>query len=196
MCGRYAYFSDDENAEIRRIAELIESKYGNANIPQGEIHPSDNAVVLLGNEDKRTIGAYMMRWGFKNINSNSLLINARSESVYKSKIFAKDFYQNRCIVPSTGFYEWTKTEKYKTMAKNKYIFNLKDEKMLYMAGIYDDEEKKFVILTTDANDSVMPVHNRMPLILNKKNLKEWIYSNEYAIKFLKETPPPLISSAV
>ena len=81
------------------------------------------------------------------------------------------------------FYEWNPE-------KEKAEFFRKDGSLLYMAGFYElfQEVPRFIILTTQANPSVRPVHHRMPLILEKEELEEWIWENCSMEKFLKKTP--------
>jgi len=195
MCGRYAFFSDDENIEIKRIAEIVERKYGAGNMTYGEIFPTNNAVVLLSNNNKNAIDAQIMNWGYENFKSKSPIINARAETADSIKIFAKSMEHYRCIVPSTGFYEWDKEGKDKKTVKSKYLFNIKNQSMVYMAGLYN-KDKKFVILTTQANESMDEIHNRMPMIIEKKYLHDWIFDRQFAFKYLKETPPRIIYRAV
>ncbi len=195
MCGRYAFFSDEENIEIRRIAEMVGKKYGEGSMPDGEIFPSDKAVVLLSDDNKKIIDAEIMNWGYASIKQNTLVINARAETADSINMFAKSMELYRCIVPSTGFYEWAKEEKDGESVKSKYLFNLEGQGMVYMAGLYN-KDKKFAIITTKANDSMEKIHNRMPLIIQKKYLRDWIFDNEFAYRYLKETPPGIIYRAV
>lgn len=195
MCGRYAFFSDEENIEIRRIAEMVGKKYGEGSMPDGEIFPSDKAVVLLSDDNKKIIDAEIMNWGYASIKQNTLVINARAETADSINMFAKSMELYRCIVLSTGFYEWAKEEKDGESVKSKYLFNLEGQGMVYMAGLYN-KDKKFAIITTKANDSMEKIHNRMPLIIQKKYLRDWIFDNEFAYRYLKETPPGIIYRAV
>lgn len=195
MCGRYAFFSDEENIEIRRIAEMVGKKYGEGSMPDGEIFPSDKAVVLLSDDNKKIIDAEIMNWGYASIKQNTLVINARAETADSINMFAKSMELYRCIVPSTGFYEWAKEEKDGESVKSKYLFNLEGQGMVYMAGLYN-KDKKFAIITTKANDSMEKIHNRMPLIIQKKYSRDWIFDNEFAYRYLKETPPGIIYRAV
>ncbi|NMC56185.1 MAG: SOS response-associated peptidase [Eubacteriaceae bacterium] len=194
MCGRYAFFSDEENIEIRRIAELVDKKYGRASMPAGEIFPTDKAVVLLSGANN-SIDAAIMNWGYEGFKQNVSIINARAETADSINMFAKSMELYRCIVPSTGFYEWAKEEKDGASVKSKYLFNLQGQNMVYMAGLYN-ADKKFTIITTKANESMEKIHNRMPLIIEKKNLKDWIFDREFAYRYLKETPPHIIYRAV
>lgn len=195
MCGRYAFFSDEENIEIRRIAEMVGIKYGEGSMPDGEIFPSDKAVVLLSDDNKKIIDAEIMNWGYTSFKQNSPIINARAETADSINMFAKSMELYRCVVPSTGFYEWAKEEKDGVSVKSKYLFNLEGQGMVYMAGLYN-KDKKFAIITTKANDSMEKIHNRMPLIIQKKYLRDWIFDNEFAYRYLKETPPGIIYRAV
>lgn len=194
MCGRYAFFSDEENIEIRRIAELVDKKYGEGSLPAGEIFPTDKAVVLLSGANN-SIDAEIMNWGYAGFKQNVPIINARAETADSINMFAKSMELYRCVVPSTGFYEWAKEEKDGASVKSKYLFNLQGQNMVYMAGLYN-ADKKFTIITTKANESMEKIHNRMPLIIEKKNLKDWIFDKEFAYRYLKETPPHIIYRAV
>lgn len=195
MCGRYAFFSDEENIEIRRIAEMVDKKYGEGSMPNGEIFPSNKVVVLLYDSVKNVIDAEIMKWGYASYKQNSPIINARAETADTNQLFAKSMEQCRCIVPSTGFYEWAKEEKDGASVKIKYLFNLEGQDMVYMAGLYN-KDNKFAIITTKANKSMGKIHNRMPLIVEKKYLRDWIFNNEFAYRYLKETPPGIIYRAV
>ena len=194
MCGRYAFFSDDENIEIRRIAEMVGKKYGEGSMPDGEIFPSDKAVVLLSGHNY-TINAEIMKWGYTSFKQNSPIINARAETADSINMFARSMELYRCIVPSTGFYEWEKEERGDKSVKIKYLFNLEGQDMVYMAGLYN-KDKKFAIITTKANDSMEKIHNRMPLIIQKKYLRDWILDKDFAFEYLNQTPPRIIYRAV
>jgi hypothetical protein len=73
-------------------------------------------------------------WGFPNFRSKSgVIINARAETALDKKTFRESLLSRRCVIPSTGFFEWTKTG-----AKKKYLFRETGKSLLYMAGIYND----------------------------------------------------------
>ena len=75
---------------------------------------------------------------------------------------------HRILIPASGFYEWNRL-------KEKNIFSRDDTPVLYMAGFCDwfENERRFVIMTTAANESMRKVHDRMPLILEKEQLEDW-----------------------
>jgi putative SOS response-associated peptidase YedK len=131
-----------------------------------------------------------MRWGFDKWNNKGVIINARSETAAEKKMFAKPIAERRCIIPSTGFYEWAKTH---GKAKIKYQFNVPDSPMLYMAGFYTADN--FVILTRAANDSMADVHDRMPVILYKDELVSWLNDKDFATDAMNRDSIELVREA-
>ena len=87
------------------------------------------------------------------------------------------------MIPAKGFWEWNKS-------KEKFSFERPDAQVMFMAGCYDcfDGQERFVILTTEANPSVKPVHDRMPLILERNELEGWVTDDGAAEHFLHKTP--------
>ena len=94
-------------------------------------------------------------------------------------MFSSSLKQRRCVIPSTGFFEWKKVEGKKN--KEKYLFNIPGSNMVYMAGIYNEfeGEEKYVILTTGANASMKNIHHRMPVILGENSIENWIYDDKF-----------------
>ena len=99
-------------------------------------------------------------------------------------MFRKCLEQRRCVIPSTGFYEWAAD-------KTKYRFRLPGEDALYMAGLYNEfaGEPRYVILTTAANESIADVHNRMPVVLPRARIAEWIGGLGAPVGILRAVPP-------
>ena len=178
MCGRY--FVDDEMwREIKKICKQIDDS--KLKVTRGDVRPTDMAVVLMGMKEVRT---EQMQWGFTQQYQEGLLINARAETVLSKPSFRDSMRHCRCVIPAAGFYEWNK-------AKEQVSFRMPQSKILYMAGIWQPtaKEKQFTILTTSPNDSVSPVHDRMPLVLTSGELRPWIQSFDAAEKLLTKTPP-------
>jgi len=186
MCGRYVIHDEGEVEEINKILRDIGNKYAGTGITAktGEIFPTNNAPVLSVQGRKPALS--LMRWGFPKWDGKGVIINAKSETASEKKMFAKSMIQRRCVIPSTGFYEWAKA---KGKTKCKYQFNATDSPMLYMAGIYTDcpsraEDEiiaeRFVILTRAANGSVSDIHERMPVILRKDELIRWLTDCDFA----------------
>lgn len=178
MCGRY--FVDDEMwREIKKICKQIDDS--KLKVTRGDVRPTDMAVVLMGMKEVRM---EQMQWGFTQQYQEGLLINARAETVLSKPSFRDSMRHCRCVIPAAGFYEWNK-------AKEQVSFRMPQSKILYMAGIWQPtaKEKQFTILTTSPNDSVSPVHDRMPLVLTSEEIIPWIQSFDAAEKLLTKTPP-------
>lgn len=187
MCGRYTFFTDTENQEILRIVHAIDTRYPGNQMKRGEIFPTNIAPIL--NQGKNQIQADLSIWGFPRFQTKSgVIINARSETAQDRPMFKKSLYERRCVIPSTGFYEWAQEGQ-----KTKYRFRLPGEETLYMAGIYNifKGEKRFVILTTEANFSILDIHNRMPIILPKNMVADWIYNDSFSIPYIHAKMPGL-----
>lgn len=181
MCGRYQ-FTAEQVAEIQRIAEAINKKYNAGAWRPGEISPSMSAPVLL--DSAGGIQPELLTWGYRG--PKGLIINARAETAAERPMFRESVAQKRCVIPSSGFFEWDRQ-------KRKYLFTLPGEGALYMAGLYDVRAGKpsYVILTTEANASMREVHHRMPLVLAKEQVAPWLAEPEAAGEFLRMTPPQL-----
>ena len=186
MCGRYSLFTEEENQEIMRIVKSLDNRYPGNNMKHGEIFPTNTAPILCLEENG--IKPELSTWGFPRFGAKGVIINARSETADSRPMFKKSLHTRRCVVPSTGFYEWSQSG-----TKTKYRFNLPNDHTLYMAGIFNEfnGENKFVILTTNANNSIADVHNRMPVILKKEMAEDWIMSEEFAVSYLYATMPVL-----
>ncbi len=191
MCGRYTIYTDEDERELLEMLRIIEERgKGKAGIDfkTGEIFPSDRVPLLMRGSGSG-INIAFADWGF-NIRNNRI-INARRETAAEKPSFRDCLISRRCIVPSTGFFEWDSR-------KEKYLFNLPDTKMLYMAGLWrkTDKADEFVILTANANESVEKIHDRMPLILQRENFKSWLYDDEYAMSLNEFSLPGLRSDVI
>lgn len=177
MCGRYQ-FTAEQCEEIRQIVQEIQRRWGDGAWQPGEIRPASMAPVLLDG------GPELMRWGYPV--AHSLVINARAETADEKPLFRESVAMRRCVIPSTGFYEWDRE-------KRKHLFRLPGEQVLYMAGLYErrEGERRYCILTTAANGSMAPIHDRMPLVLRREQLDPWLREPQKAAALLHLTPPEL-----
>ncbi|WP_256377882.1 SOS response-associated peptidase [Synechococcus sp. PCC 7502] len=132
------------------------------------------------------------------------LINARSETVSEKPSFRYAFKHRRCLIPTDGFYEWQRVEGSKTK-KQPYFFGLKDANIFAFAGLWERWEspegdiiETCTILTTEANDVVRPIHDRMPVILDPKDYEIWLDPNLTSIDrltpLLKPYPPEAMTA--
>ena len=172
MCGRF--YIDDETA--REIARKIDSK----NAKTGDVHPSEPALVLRADSDSMV--AEVLKWGYEITRKNTLIFNARSETVREKPMFCHDYETYRCLIVANKFYEWKDIGGKK---KEKYEFFVPGA-ILYLAGIYhkDPEGGRFTILTREAEGCMTGIHSRMPLILRKEDMKVWLFSKQGADKLL------------
>lgn len=171
MCGRFALFEEPEVLE-----ELFGMMMPDL-LPRYDIRPTDPVLSIAHD------GASFMRWQLlpsweKSDKLKYATFNARAEDAAEKPAFRRPFERGqRCLIPASGFYEW----KGDPGKKRRYFFKNK-EGLLVMAGLWDewkrDERvvKSCTILTTTANDLVRPIHekNRMPVILDRENFKNWL----------------------
>ena len=188
MCGRYVLFSDTEIQDIRDIIDEVQRKV-NGEIKTGEIFPTDKAPVLI--QEQGIITPDAEKWGFPNFHNKGIIINSRAETALEKSMFRRSFETKRCIIPSTGFYEWTHDGK-----KIKYQFNLPGSGAVYMAGLWNDfdGERRFVILTTEANASMSEIHSRMPVVLTRPEMEQWMNSYQGALNILQAGRPELVKA--
>ena len=193
MCGRYFWNDDAEDAFEKDFPELAGEIH---KLRAGDYTPAMQALAVtagaeysagsIGDNTVVPVAAQMLQWGFPGFDKGKLLINARAESVKDRPTFADSFAQRRCALPAAGFYEWDKK-------KEKVIFTLPDKPILYLAGIYRPygPETRFVVLTREANASMEPVHDRMPLILSREEIGPWVSDLSEAGKILTGELPML-----
>ena len=217
MCGRYllddeAYsdilmilnelnaakkiYSDDNfsHASTIKASNIVEFVEGN-NFPVGEIFPTYNVPVI----EKE--GITSVKWGFPHWKNSGVIINARSETASEKSMFKKPLRQRRCIVPSGGFYEWSRTggSGRGKKLKDKYLFTYPHTHMIYMGGIVNsfrdtngEDYSAFVILTTAANDSVASIHDRMPVLLQKDEFHHWLTDEGFMYAAINRTAEALL----
>ena len=185
MCGRY-YVDDETEREIERIVRSVDERLKKEVVQDiiikvKDIHPADCAPVLLQTDGG--LRCELKKWGFPGFKDKQLVINARCESVMQKKMFSDSVVNRKLAIPAAGFYEWNKQ-------KEKSTFRRKGRPVLYMAGIYNryEGEDRFVILTTAANESMIPVHDRMPLILDENEIIPWLTERNKTEDFLRKVP--------
>jgi putative SOS response-associated peptidase YedK len=202
MCGRMTQQTPPE--EVARIfdAEVRVEDHASTFQPSWNVAPTDPLTVVLQREDGRFVER--PRWGLipswaKSARDGARSINARAETVASSPAFRVAFAKRRCIVPSDGFYEWQQTE-----GKRKQPFFLgpvgDGGAVLAMAGLWsvwkDPATGLWVtsaaVITTDANDDVSHVHDRMPVLLPRAAWAAWLDPDERDQDLLRSmlTPAP------
>src|SRR5208282_2651350 len=171
MCGRFT-----QNYTWRELVELYRLTQPARNLrPRYNIAPTTTIdVVKSGNAGPELVP---MRWGLipgwwkKTAKEVPSTFNARAETVAEKPMFRSAFKRTRCIVPASGYYEWQTIGK----AKQPYFISAANGAVLSIAGLWDewrDPETKEPVLTatlivTAANDFTRPVHDRMPVLLDR-----------------------------
>jgi putative SOS response-associated peptidase YedK len=188
VCGRYN-FTVEQNEEIIEILEKLNAKFQGKEAKIGEVFPTNLAPILI--EEQKEVSPTLSVWGFPKFDQKGVIINARSETAFEKRTFRDSLLNRRCIVPSTGFYEWNSEKK-------KFLFHQEGTNTLYMAGLYTHykDEMRYVILTTEANESMKDIHTRMPLVIPKQEIDTWIMDYTATNDLLKRVPPQLIKEAV
>jgi putative SOS response-associated peptidase YedK len=165
MCGRYTVTAGaTELIETFDVPELSFEHH-----PRYNVAPSQDAPVVASDRHGRRIG--LMRWGFEPagaLSGRGVWINARAESVARRATFREAFRRRRCLVPADGFYEWRREGR----GRIPYWFHARDRGLFSLAGIW--EGRTFAILTTDANDDVRAVHDRMPVVVAPGERAAWM----------------------
>jgi putative SOS response-associated peptidase YedK len=175
MCGRYTLTSAPE--AIRALFRYAEQP----NFPpRYNIAPTQPIPIVRLVEGKREFA--LVRWGLlpswvKDPKAFSLLINARGESVLDKPAFRAAMKYRRCLIPADGFYEWQKAGE----RKRPFYVRAKDSGPLAFAGLWEcwtgpngEELETAAIVTTHANRTLSPIHERMPVLVPPEAFDLWL----------------------
>ncbi|MGH7169928.1 MAG: SOS response-associated peptidase [Gemmataceae bacterium] len=176
MCGRFALFaSGDEVAKRFQLPEtpLFEPRYN--------IAPTQPVAAVRSTAAGRELK--LLRWGLipswaSDPTIGNRLINARCETVAEKPSFRSAFKQRRCLIPASAFYEWQKTG---ARRKQPYCIRPRNGGLFSLAGLWErwhdpqgEEVETCTILTTEANEVMRPLHDRMPVILDPASDGVWL----------------------
>ena len=164
------------------MAQLFDAAPSNAlpEVPNYNVCPTNQIHVIERSDAQRRL--VQMRWGFipkwyKKPTGGPLLINARSETLAQLPAFAEACRMRRCLIPATGFFEWTKTQ---DGTKLPWYIERQDTEPLAFAGVWQSwgqgelAQKTCAIVTTEANVQMQALHHRLPLILLQKDWPLWL----------------------
>lgn len=181
MCSRY-YIDSDIEDELEKVVSDVDQQICQKCF-DGDICPTDMAPII--EKTNQGLKLSTCKWGYLLSKGKNLVINARVETVMDKPAFQNGILYHRILVPASRFYEWNHL-------KEKNSFTRPDAATLYIAGFCDwfENERRFVILTTVANDSMVKVHDRMPLILEKEQMEDW-FNNEKMKTILRQVPARL-----
>jgi putative SOS response-associated peptidase YedK len=182
MCGRFTQFAHRE--QLARLLG-IDPEDVPAPHPRYNIAPTQLVAVVRLDDGQRALRS--MRWGLvpswaDDVSIGNRLINARAETVADKPAFRAAFKSRRCLIPTTGFYEWAAAP---AGGKKKQPLNIrmKDGQPFALAGLWErwtgDENgaspvESCVIITTTSNDLIRPFHDRMPVIISPADFDAWL----------------------
>ncbi len=177
MCGRY---------ELHANPAAVALAFGLAHPPS--IHPRYNIapmqqvpVVRVNAEGQREL--VQVRWGLvprwaRDPSIAAKMINARAESVAQKPSYRNAFRRHRCLVPANGFYEWMTTAE---GHRQSVLVGCRDGNLIGLAGLYErwlspegEVLDTCTIITTDCNETIRPVHDRMPVIVPPEQYARWL----------------------
>jgi putative SOS response-associated peptidase YedK len=178
MCGRVRLSSQFSQIRIRLKLDDI---FAPPNFPpRWNLPPTENLLCVVRDPERGTRRAGLMRWGLlphyaKDAKVAYSTFNARAETIDKTPAFRDAWKRaHRCLVVTDGFYEWRKTD------KQPFAICIKGD-LTVMAGLWSvwrsaagEKIPTCTIITTEANELVAPLHDRMPVILAEQNWPPWL----------------------
>src|SRR6266700_5259121 len=192
MCGRFTLSTDIKSVAAKfGVPPTLQAS------PRYNVAPTQEVVSILSNGS-----AHMewLQWGLipswaKDESIGSKMINARAETLAEKPSFKRLLRSRRCLILADGFYEWKKEGK----GKVPMFITLKDDEPFAFAGLWDSwrdadgqQIRTCTIITTEANELMAPIHNRMPVILPQQAREEWldpsIHEEQLLLPLLKSYP--------
>jgi putative SOS response-associated peptidase YedK len=202
MCGRYVSVSSPAILAERFHVEEVRTGETEANY---NVTPRAEVPVVAESKGKRVLD--LVRWGLvpswaKSISVGDRMINARAETLRSSNAYKRPFENRRCIVAADGFYEWQAIEGRKQ--RQPWFIRRRDGEPIAFAGLWsvwhdrrlgDDAPRirTCTIITTEPNDLMRPIHDRMPVILAEPEWDAWLDSENHDVEKLAQLLVPLAS---
>lgn len=178
MCGRFALHAHPDVVSLQfglRSLPLFEPRYN--------IAPAATVLVV------RNDAAALARWGLvphwaKDPAAGAKLNNARAETVARKPSFRDAYRARRCLIPASGFYEW-KTEGGR---RQPYYVSPAGADLFAFAGLWERwrELETCTIITTDANEKMRAIHDRMPVVISRGDYSAWLSGEEGLLKAIPQ----------
>lgn len=179
MCGRFVQAQDPVDYARYFLAEPL--SVAEAPAPSYNVAPTDRVYAVAEHEGQRQLGTFrwgLVPWWAKDVGIGSRHINARAETVDTQPAFKDSFARKRCLVPADGFFEWERRPKGKLPH---YVFR-PDGAPLALAGLWaswrdprtDERLTTCTIVTTEPNELVAELHDRMPVVLPEAHWDRWL----------------------
>ena len=177
MCGRFTLFAPGDV-----LARMFGVDDAQSLAPRYNIAPSQPVAAARVSPDSGGRELTVLRWGLvpswaKDPSAGDRMINARADTVSEKPSFRSAFRRRRCLVPADGFYEWKRV----AGRKQPFYVRFRDGRPFAIASLWERWEgpdgsvlESCALVTTDANDIVSPIHDRMPVILAPKDYALWL----------------------
>src|SRR3954453_19832060 len=202
MCGRYA--SSRRPEDLIEEFEVVESRVPEPLAPDYNVAPTKEVYAVVERPPSKEAGdagepperqLRVLKWGLvpswaKEASIGNRMINARMETVAEKPAYRRALASRRCLLPADGYFEWYPTEELTKAGKPKkqpFFIRPQDHGVLAMAGLYEiwrdpdkaeDDPNRFrwtcTVITTQAEDSVGHIHDRMPLMVERERWHEWL----------------------
>jgi len=198
MCGRFSITINHEELKAHLSTNYNVANFSAVfNLPRFNIAPGQEIIAIINDGKNNRVGH--LKWGFipsfaKDEKIGFSMINAKSETIDEKISFRQSFQNRRCLILADSFYEWKRVGKDKTPMRIKKT----DGSIFAMAGIWNTyirpdgiKVHSCAIITTSANKLVGEIHDRMPVILNKKDQQVWLnqQSDHISLKALLKPYP-------
>jgi putative SOS response-associated peptidase YedK len=179
MCGRFTLTATVDQLIDRFDVEffLEQEEY----LPSYNVAPSQSVLAVINNGSHKRMG--FLRWGLippwaKDMSIGSKMINARAETLSEKPSFRNAYKNKRCLIVADSFYEWKRID---SKTKTPMRIKLKSDELFAMAGLWESwksPEGKTIyscsVITTQPNELVQDIHDRMPVILKPEDEKNWL----------------------
>ena len=176
MCGRYVVTNP-----VAKTKSIVKTAIKVEDTENYNAHPYQDLPVIKKYTNGNTLE--LLKWGIVPSWSKQKdfkpLINARLETIDEKISFKKHIKLHRCVVVADGFYEWKREDKKKTP----FYFLRDDKKMMFIAGIF--ENSQFCLITEQATENINEIHHRQPVILNEKDINNYLNLQIDGSNFLK-----------
>jgi putative SOS response-associated peptidase YedK len=184
MCGRFVQVSSPDLLVERFNVDELESP---RHEPSYNVAPRASVYAVRDRQEDEGRRRYLseLRWGLvpswaKDTKVGDRMINARAESLADKPAYERAFRRHRCLVPAEGFYEWQR----RGGRKQPMFIHRRDGEPMAFAGLWaawrDPNEangdwlRSCAIVTTNANDTIAPLHDRMPVVLEERDWSRWL----------------------
>ncbi len=206
MCGRFVTTTSVADLAERLQVDEVRAEETGADF---NVTPRADVVIVAANSQHNRV-LDRVRWGLvpswaKDLSIGDKLINARSETLLEKPAFRRAFAKRRCLIPVDGFYEWKKMLSRKAK-QPVFIHSTRPHGTLVFAGLYEVWRDKTVddapwvrtcsIITTRANATMAPIHDRMPAMLNVEHFEEWLDPDNAEVDLLTRLLVPAPNDSI